>query len=63
VPTSKGEGREGKGEREGRGWGGKERREGRGGREGEGRLASQTIFRPYVHVHIHNVMFIAFILF
>jgi len=47
VPTSKGEGREGNGKREGRGWeGGREKGKGRGGKEGEGRIASHTIFRP-----------------
>jgi len=36
VPTSKGEGREGNGKREGRGWEGGGRK-GTGGREGEGK--------------------------
>jgi len=47
VPTSKGEGREGNGKREGRGWeGGRKKGKGSGGREGEGRLASHTILGP-----------------
>jgi len=49
VPTSKGEGRERNGKREGRGWeGGREKGKGMGGREGEGRLASHTILGPAI---------------
>jgi len=39
-------GREGKVKREGMGWEKREERQGRGVMEGEGRLASHTIFRP-----------------
>ena len=45
MPTSKGERREGEKRRKGMGRG-EEKRKGMGGREGEGRLASHTIFRP-----------------
>ena len=45
VPTSKGEGMEGKRE-ERRCEGEREEEKGRGGREGEGRLASHTILGP-----------------